>query len=527
MVEHQYQQFMKRLILVFAAAVLCGATRLGAYDMKGDLHRLDAALQMSDEYDAHKRELISSLEEMIASDRIDDSQRKNLMYLLYEEYYTYSFPMASATLDRLQSVTTNREISIGGGRLIDDINISRAKLLSAAGMFLEAKEVIENVDTLSLTNDQKQRFFSIAKKSYWGYREYGENLIDRSAVMEKIQYYGNRLDRLPNKDTTILEYREIQVTTLISEGRYDEVDRICDYMIGLSTTNSHYYGVFTYYKAAINEYQGKMEEAVHWYAESAINDARLAVKENASLYSLAKILLGYGDVERSFRYTSIALKDALQYGSRLRPFQIGQSFPDIQNAYEVAQQRQKRITNLFIALMTLIAALFLVVIVFLIVMVSRQRKAHAKIKHMGDELQQMVQSLSEANAAKEEYLGLFLSMCSGYLDKMKKHLSMSQMEEELKFFYTTFDQAFLHLYPNFVADFNGLLKSDEQIELKKNELLNTELRIFALIRLGITQSSHIASLLRYSVNTIYNYRAQVKKAALGDPETFEERVKTL
>lgn len=519
---------MKRLILVFAAAVLCGATRLGAYDMKDDLHRLDAALQMSDEYDAHKRELISSLEEMIASDRIDDSQRKNLMYLLYEEYNTYSFPMASAALDRLQSVTTNREISIGGGRLINDINISRAKLLSAAGMFLEAQEVIENqIDTLSLTNDQKQRFYSIAKKSYWGYREYAENLIDRSVVMEKIKFYGDRLDRLSNIDTTSLDYREIQVTTLISEGRYAEVDRICDYMIGLSTTNSHYYGVFTYYKAVINEYQGKMEEAVHWYAESAINDARLAVKENASLYSLAKILLGYGDVERSFRYTSIALKDALQYGSRLRPFQIGQSFPDIQNAYEVAQQRQKRITNLFIVLMSLIAVLFLMVIVSLMVMVSRQHKAHAKIKHMGDELQQMVQSLSEANAAKEEYLGLFLSMCSGYLDKMKKHLSMSQMEEELKFFYTTFDQAFLHLYPNFVADFNGLLKADEQIELKKNELLNTELRIFALIRLGITQSSHIASLLRYSVNTIYNYRAQVKKAALGDPETFEERVKTL
>ena len=144
-----------------------------------------------------------------------------------------------------------------------------------------------------------------------------------------------------------------------------------------------------------------------------------------------------------------------------------------------------------------------------------------------ENLKQTNLDLVEANAAKEEYLGLFLSMCSGYLDKLKKNLTRDQFDAELKNFYKTFDTSFLSLYPTFVEDFNALLKEDQRVVLKDGEMLNTELRIFALIKLGITQSSHIASLLRYSVNTIYNYRAQVKNAVIEDRENFEERVRKI
>jgi hypothetical protein len=144
-----------------------------------------------------------------------------------------------------------------------------------------------------------------------------------------------------------------------------------------------------------------------------------------------------------------------------------------------------------------------------------------------DSLRKTNLDLVEANAAKEEYLGLFLSMCSGYLDKLKKNISRDLYEAELKNFYKTFDTSFLQLYPTFVEEFNALLKEEGRIVLKDGELLNTELRIFALIKLGITQSSHIASLLRYSVNTIYNYRAHVKNAVLEDRENFEETVKKI
>ncbi|MFB0973324.1 MAG: DUF6377 domain-containing protein, partial [Bacteroidales bacterium] len=101
------------------------------------------------------------------------------------------------------------------------------------------------------------------------------------------------------------------------------------------------------------------------------------------------------------------------------------------------------------------------------------------------------------------------------------------MDDEISDFYHTFDTAFLSLYPNFVKEFNALLSDEGKIELKKGELLNTELRIFALIRLGITDSGKIATLLRYSVNTIYNYRAKVKNYALNSREDFEESVRRI
>ena len=183
----------------------------------------------------------------------------------------------------------------------------------------------------------------------------------------------------------------------------------------------------------------------------------------------------------------------------------------------------------------------------------RQKRLTAQVEQMNRQIQEFSDSLqqvnasltqanselSEANAAKEEYISLFLSLSSGYIDKMKKYQSgirkqaiaghydeiiaetssHALVDDELKHFYTLFDQTFLKLYPKFVEQFNALLRPDA-----RSGELTTELRIFALIRLGITQSSQIASILRYSVNTIYNYRAQLKNAALEDRDHFEEKL---
>jgi hypothetical protein len=215
--------------------------------------------------------------------------------------------------------------------------------------------------------------------------------------------------------------------------------------------------------------------------------------------------------------------------------------PWIQSAYAENKEIQNKERNSFL-LFTLAAALMLAVVLLLTVsLYAKGRRSAREVRKQTEQLAEYNRSiieaednlrktnldLIEANAAKEEYLGLFLSMCSGYLDKLKKHLTREQYESELKNFYKTFDTSFLSLYPSFVEDLNALLKPEGRIVLKEGEQLNTELRIFALIKLGITQSSHIASLLRYSVNTIYNYRAHVKNAALEDRGNFEDMVKII
>ncbi len=167
-------------------------------------------------------------------------------------------------------------------------------------------------------------------------------------------------------------------------------------------------------------------------------------------------------------------------------------------------------------------------------------KANAQLKSLNHEL-------FESNHIKEEHIGFFLNLCSTYIDKLEdfrkmthRKVSTGQFEDlfnltksahffdsELKEFYTNFDSTFLHIFPNFVEQFNLLLSENERLILKPEELLNTELRIFALIRLGITDSSKIASFLRYSINTIYNYRTRVRNKAAVPRDDFERLVRNI
>lgn len=164
-------------------------------------------------------------------------------------------------------------------------------------------------------------------------------------------------------------------------------------------------------------------------------------------------------------------------------------------------------------------------------------EANAKLSNLNNEL-------FESNHVKEQYIANFLRICSNYIDKLdsykkKVHKQIAArkvselfestksnqlIEDELKEFYKNFDDTFLSIYPAFVKKVNALLQPDEQIILKKGELLNTELRIFALIRLGISDSSKIAKLLRYSNSTIYNYRVKVKNKAAVERDDFENYI---
>ena len=151
---------------------------------------------------------------------------------------------------------------------------------------------------------------------------------------------------------------------------------------------------------------------------------------------------------------------------------------------------------------------------------------------------------AEANKTREEYVGLFIDLCSSYIDKIARYRntvkrkiaagqiedlyeisrSPEELEAELSSFFDNFDTAFLNLYPTFIEEFNAMLSGEGRIKLKKSEKLTPELRVFALIRLGITDSSRIASFLRYSPQTVYNYRAKVKKYSIAKRGEFEKHV---
>ena len=499
------------------------------------LDRLDSTLELTDEYVRAKEQRISSIENMLHSRGVTPLQQYQIYHQLYEEYFAFQFDKANEALD--SQVVLAKEL--GDRSLKDDAMLDKALLLTNAGFFLEASLAFDALDTLGLDKGQMVRWYYARQKFLHDYQEYVSTSDFTVLDADKITFYQDRI--LSDTEVSSPINRQIRILRMLEEQDYEHAYEENRYFIGSLDPEGHAYAVQTYWQGVICEKLGLAEENMKWWVESAISDIKGAVKDNASLCSVAIKLGAPEDTERAFKYIRISLDDAVYYNAKLRKVQIASTMPWIQSAYAENKEIQNRERNSFL-LFTLAAALMLAVVLLLTVsLYAKGRRSAREVRKQTEQLAEYNRSiieaednlrktnldLIEANAAKEEYLGLFLSMCSGYLDKLKKHLTREQYESELKNFYKTFDTSFLSLYPSFVEDLNALLKPEGRIVLKEGEQLNTELRIFALIKLGITQSSHIASLLRYSVNTIYNYRAHVKNAALEDRGNFEDMVKII
>lgn len=530
-----YSVIMRRLVFILSAFLPVSCVSSYVHPCEEDLLRLDRALEEMDEYVAIKESRIATISEALDDPGLTLNQKYGVYGRLYEEYLPYQFDKALEMLGMQEEIA----LQMGDMSLKTTASLNKAFLFTTAGFFHEASEAFAQLDTTSFDYQQKMIWYNARQKFLNDYHEYLRTSGLHVPDVEKIRSYQNLiLENTPENSTL---NRHITIMHLIWAERWEEAyDENLRVIEGLNR-KSRDYAVQTYWQGFICENLKRYEETIWWWVESAICDIQGAIKDNASLCSIAVNLTEPEDTDRAFRYIRLSLEDAVFYNAKLRKVQIASTMPWIEKAYIDAKDRQARIVHKYLVI-TVVAALLLLGFAMIVVQLHFKGKKTAmtiekkniqlaesnrSIAQAEDVLRQTNLALVEANAAKEEYLGLFLSMCSGYLDKLKKTISREQYEAELKNFYKTFDTSFLSLYPTFVEDFNALLKEECRVSVKDGGLLNTELRIFALIRLGITQSSHIASLLRYSVNTIYNYRAQIKNAALSDRENFEDMVRKI
>lgn len=500
-----------------------------------DLERIDDALKMAHEYDHAKDQKISTIENMLNSRGVNDLQKYHIYGQLFDEYEAYQFDKAKEMLERQEAIADD----LGNLSLRNDALLDKAMLFINAGLYLETHEVFDQLDTNSFDQQQMVAWYNARQKFISDYDEYVSSSSVEVPDVKKVAYYQDQI--LKNTPESSSVNQHIRVLRLIGSKDFDKASKLNMSILAGMDPSSRDYAIRAYWQGTIEEQRGNAHEAIHWWSLSAVSDIRCAIKDNASLSTLASRLIVLQDTDRAFRYIRQSLDDAIFYNAKLRKVQIATTLPMIEKAYSDNRALQDREKRRYINSITTIALLLLVICLVAIRFYSKGQMNAREIKKKNDQLAEYYNSIEaaendlkmtnleliEANAAKEEYLGLFLSMCSGYLDKLKKTLPRDQYESELKNFYRTFDTSFVQLYPTFVEEFNSLLNEDDRIVLKEGENLNTELRIFALIKLGITQSSHIASLLRYSVNTIYNYRAQVKNAALSDRENFEDSVRKI
>ena len=251
-----------------------------------------------------------------------------------------------------------------------------------------------------------------------------------------------------------------------------------------------------------------------------------------------------GNIAVAYEYIKYSLDDANFFDARQRTIEISRILPLIENSYQIESQKQKDNLKRYSILVSVLLFFLLLSTLFIYKQMQRVSRARDEVQAINTKLNRLNNQLAESNHVKEEYIGQFLSMCSSYIDKLMSYQKMvgrkiqagqiddlikniksdAFIDEEQQKLLTNFDAIFLRIYPDFVEQFNKLLHENERYVLKKEELLNTELRIFALIRLGISDSSQIARFLRYSVNSIYTYRTKVKNKAIVPRDNFENEV---
>lgn len=558
---------MKKIYVHFASWLLAIAGCVSPLSLCAQneeiLKELDSTLEVAEHFVEARQINITAVENMLQSDNLSPQQQYDIYKNLYSQYLAFQFDKAMEMLDRRYELSTRMRNST----LITDDQIDRAMLYATSGMYYEAGEMLsEQIDTLNLKPYQKINYYVAQRRFHTDFRHYTSDAESRERSDMKRNYYCRRILELTDAEEPIHQY--VKVHMLTEEGRWEEAEALNMALLSKYTPNEHEYAMYAYDRARILEALERREEMCEWFARSAMADIRTATKDNAALCSLANSILEIEEVERAFRYVTISLNDALFYNAKLRPWQISGIMPHIEKAYREKEEQhkahlvQQQKHSCFLAMIISVLAIALLALCCYMAWLLRSSRRKARqIRYMNDHISETNEelkvlneklatvnnNLEEANAVKEEYIALFLAMCSDYIDKfakmqsnvkrkisrgniaeLERELSSSKlMDEELKSFYQMFDDAFLNLYPNFVEEFNALLKPEAHIEPKRGESLSTEHRIFALIRLGITDSSRIASLLRYSVNTIYNYRARTKNFALGDRSSFEERIKTI
>lgn len=525
-----------RLCLLAVAVSAWFAVQAVGQDTASLLDTLDITLRESHKYIDARRAKIAGLKAELAR-AATDAERYRLTGRLREEYR--SFDIDSALYFANEKMAAARRI--GNASYISDARMNLAEMSGVYGMYKEALDYIDSVDKGVLDVYQMEYYYHVYRNIYGLMADNCSNAVIKKRYLALTDSYRDSI-LLVNSPGSF-NYVIVKADKDNVHGRYDEAIKILKGAYS-KFDNIHGKALLDYSLAMAYAGKGDTANEKRHLILSAINDIRSGIREYTSLRLLAVMLYKEGDVDRAYAYMTRCMDDAAACNSLWRIYEVQKAFPIINKVYHHKLDRQRMVifcSLVFIILLTLFLAVAILVIKKQMRKVSAARR---QAQEANVRLKELNRELSESSHIKEEYIAHYIDQCSLYIDKMdkyRKHLqkvaqkggakelfeeirSKSFIDNELKDFYAQFDDSLLNLFPNFVDDFNNLLVPEQRIRLKPGEKLNTELRIFALIRLGISSSTKIANFLRYSVTTIYNYRVRLRNAAAGDREKFDDAV---
>lgn len=536
-----FKKTVSVVIMIFSCAIFSSANNAAL------LQKLDRVIEESETIVAEKNKKIATLKQMAAKEN-NTALLLEIYHELSEEYYVFKFDSAKVYVEKGLALAKK----VQNSRYIVTNTIMKAKLLSIGGLYSEAINTLNTIEQDSLGEQNMIFDYNIAYStiySYWA--DYCNDDTYSPIYRERSNAYLKNAIANIDKNNAAYDYYMGEYYVYIDK---DDDKALEHYFRALEKNGmtSRVYAMASF--AIANNYSAheNMEKYEEYLIKASICDILCCTKENLAIQDLAMHLFKQDNenIERARVYINTAMDDAKSYNNRLRILEISQKLPIIVSTYH------KRLTTQNSTLMYAVWGISLLVVTMLVLLYFfvRQNKLLSKRRHelhvsnnmlteTNERLNRANEQLLDTNRKREGLAKLYIDLCAKYIDKMAKfqvmvqrkikanqinelmsYMSSSRLNyEDADTFMKRFDEAFLNLYPSFVTEFNTLLKEDEQVITKNPHSLTTELRIFALIRLGVKESSEIAALLYYTPRTIYNYRSAFKNKAL-DRESFEERV---
>lgn len=466
---------------------------------------------------------------------------------LYKEYLEFQNDSAQKYARRNIDIAKQ----LGDSSKVTDSRLNLMHLLNKAYLLDEAETLVHDIDTTSMSKGQKLFYYKILSDMCMFRMEFNMGSSYEKLYQQRLTDYRLKIATLSEPGSE--RERLYHANYLNDIGKTQEAIALLEDMLKGYHSGDRTYSVITSSLAFYYSLLGNHEKQKQLLAMSAASDIEGCIMENSALRQLADLLFDEGDIDRAYQYINISVSDANFYGTRLRNVQASQLVPRIISAYQEKQENNYRnMRNLIIAL-SVLALLLVAGVIGTTLLYRRYRRLSESRKLINDRLNSTVeqlettnQQLQERDKIKEQYLGRFLTFSSTLIDKnetQRKAMNRLAMEDRLKelkaqlksphfdyenatLFYQNFDSAFLNIYPNFIDAVNNLLEHGQQIEPKDGEQLTRELRILALIRLGITDNKEIASILRASIATVYTYRSRLKARAKSK-DTFEDDIKRI
>lgn len=499
------------------------------------LKKLDQVVENKLTYREKREESLN--EEKQKALQLTGEARQQVYYSLFKGYSRFQTDSAMVYLKKMAQTAPHTP------RTAALYQIGRAEIYAVTGSYTEAQALLRQIDLQNLDHGTRLEFYHLSRTLYgW--------MADFAVLGESQQ----RLRNLTNtyRDSILLT-EPAGINQNIVRADSANVQHRPELALQISIEDTaqaeiHQQTYIFYNMAVAYGLIGNRDKQMQYMARTAIADLENGTTEYEALPRLARLCYEANNTERAYRYLVCSMEDAGFCKARLRSLEASNIFPIIDRAYKKQKAEQEKMTRLLIYGLGLLT----LVLVFAVVSLRRQMKrlsqTRKQLAQANGDLEKANKDLRATVRIKEEYIARYLSRCRNYIDTLEeyrrsllKRFKAHQMEElykELKSsatvqqeqerFFEEFDNSILNLYPHFVEQFNELLLPEYRITPKGGELLTTELRIFALIRLGVTDSQSIAHFLNYSVATIYCYRSKIRhQTNLSDNNLFEQKVMEL